>query len=67
MRASREDAAAALTGQREEERVGVVNPREGQSLGGGEADRRSRGGGVEKLRSRQLITGNVAPHLSRGK
>lgn len=44
-----------------------VNPREGQSLGGGEADRRSRGGGVEKLRSRQLITGNVAPHLSRGK
>lgn len=25
------------------------------------------GGGVEKLRSRQLITGNVAPHLSRGK
>lgn len=46
---------------------GGVNPREGQSLGGGEADRRSRGGGVEKLLSRQLITGNVAPHLSRGK
>lgn len=43
MRASREDAAAALTGWREE--GGGVNPREGQSLGGGEADRRSRGGG----------------------
>lgn len=49
MRARREDAAA-LTGQT----GGVVNSREGRSLGRGEADRRSQGergrGGVKKLR-----------------
>lgn len=39
MRASREDAAA-LTGRRDED-GGGANPREGQSLGRGGADRQS--------------------------